>query len=178
MPGTNNVFRRSPCPARRSAARGTITRLDGTGWYTLDARAVWPANTAHQVSVGYHRDRYTLASNRYITSDWIAGAAGPLNLASSGKTQADALWAQDAWTILPRLTATLGGRYEWWKAYDGANFSPALLPTPTILQPRLAARRCLAQGGAGLDTGKGLEGVAVLRRGVSLPDRHPNCTRR
>ena len=128
-------------PGAAGGGAGTITRLDGTGWQTLDAKAIWRVSDAHRISAGLHHDRYTLASNRYATSDWVAGAAGALNLASSGKTRTDAAWAQDAWTILPPLTLTIGGRYEWWKAYDGVNFAPNLLPTPTILQPRLSANR-------------------------------------
>ena len=128
-------------PGAASGGAGTITRLDGTGWYTFDAKALWRADDTHRISAGYHRDRYTLASNRYAATDWIAGATGALNLASSGHTQTQAVWAQDAWTIVPPLTLTLGGRYEWWKAYDGVNFSPTLLPTPTVLQPSLSAAR-------------------------------------
>ncbi|BCA57624.1 TonB-dependent receptor [Sphingomonas sp. HMP6] len=128
-------------PSATGGGAGTITRLDGTGWYTLDAKALWRAGGGHRISAGYHRDRYTLANNRYATSDWIAGPQGALNLASSGKTQTQAVWAQDAWTIAEPLTLTVGGRYEWWKAYDGVNFSPTLLPTPTILQPSRAAKR-------------------------------------
>ncbi|WP_353205813.1 TonB-dependent receptor, partial [Sphingomonas sp.] len=128
-------------PGATSGGAGTITRLDGTGWYTLDAKALWQAGGGHRIGAGYHRDRYTLASNRYATTDWIAGAPGALTLASSGKTQTNAVWVQDAWTIAQPLTVTLGGRYEWWKAYDGVNFSPTLLPTPTILQPSRSASR-------------------------------------
>ena len=126
-------------PGAQIGGAGTITRLDGTGWYTLDAKALWHASDAHQIGVGYHRDRYELASSRYTTTDWIAGPPGALNLASSGKTQTNAVWAQDAWTIVPPLTLTVGGRYEWWKAYDGRNFS--LAPALSVAQPRLSANR-------------------------------------
>ncbi|MDB5707569.1 MAG: putative TonB-dependent siderophore receptor, partial [Sphingomonas bacterium] len=128
-------------PAALSGGAGTITRLDGTGWQTLDAKGVWRSDEAasHAISFGYHHDRFTLASNRYATADWIAGAPGALNLASSGKTQTDALWLQDAWHIAAPLTLTVGGRQEWWKAFDGANFS--LAPTFSVSQPRRSASR-------------------------------------
>ena len=128
-------------PGAQSGGAGTITRLDGTGWYTFDAKALWRPSASHGISAGYHRDRYILASSRYATADWVAGAAGALNLASSGKTQTNAVWAQEVWTVLPPLKLTIGGRYEWWRAYDGVNFSPTLLPTPTILQPARSANR-------------------------------------
>lgn len=123
-------------PDAASGGAGTITRLNGTGWYTLDARALWRAGGGHEIGIGYHRDRYTLASNRYALADWIGGVPGALTLASRGRTRTDALWVQDAWTIAPPLTLTLGGRYEAWKAYDGAN--TALSP---VAQPTLSARR-------------------------------------
>ncbi|MGT2490945.1 TonB-dependent receptor domain-containing protein [Cupriavidus basilensis] len=33
------------------------------------------------------------------------------------------MWLQDVWRVAPTVQATLGGRYEWWRAYDGFNFS-------------------------------------------------------
>lgn len=129
----------APLPEATGGGPGTITRLDGTGWYTLDAKALWQVSSEHRVSAGLHRDRYIFASNRYVTSDWIAGAAGPLDLAARGKTRTDAVWAQDAWTVLPQLKLTLGARYEHWQAYDGANVAPTLSPTPTQLRPSRSA---------------------------------------
>ncbi len=123
-------------PAAAAGGAGTITRLDGTGWRTLDAKAAWRPGR-HALSVGAHYDRFRLDSNRYATNDWRDGTAGALNLASRGTTRTAALWVQDAWTLLPRLTLTLGGRYEWWRAYDGVNVSPAL----AVDQPRLTANR-------------------------------------
>ncbi|OYY89526.1 MAG: TonB-dependent receptor [Sphingomonas sp. 28-66-16] len=122
-------------PAGFAGGAGTITRLDGTGWATADAKLAWRADAAgrHVLSGGGHWDRYTLDSNRYATTDWRTGATGALNLVSRGKTQTIALWAQDAWTIAPPLTLTIGGRYEWWRAYDGVNF--ALAPALSVVQP-------------------------------------------
>jgi iron complex outermembrane receptor protein len=120
-------------PAGASGGAGTITRLDGTGWKTLDAKAGWHLD-AHSLSFGAHGDWFVLASNRYATSDWLNGTQGALNLQSSGKTRTYALWAQDAWRIVPAVTLTLGGRAEWWKAYDGV-LSQAPVPT----QPALSA---------------------------------------
>ena len=123
-------------PAATSGSPGNVTRLEGTGWSTFDARAGWHGGD-HAISVGYHRDRFTLASNRYATSDWLTGSAGTLNLASRGRTRTDALWAQDAWHLAPPLTLTIGARQEWWQASDGYNFS--LAPAATIVQPRRTA---------------------------------------
>jgi iron complex outermembrane receptor protein len=125
-------------PAATAGGAGTITRLDGTGWATLDAKAGWALGT-HRVGVGAHLDRFELASRRYATTDWISGNAGQLNLESRGKTRTAALWAQDAWSLTPTVTLTVGGRYEWWRAYDGANSS--LTPAIAATQPVLDAAR-------------------------------------
>jgi iron complex outermembrane receptor protein len=129
-------------PAATDGGPGNITRLDGTGWDTLDAKGSWHQG-AHVLSFGGHWDRFTLASNRYTTTDWRNGGEGALNLASRGRTRTAALWAQDAWSIAAPLTLTIGGRYEWWRAYDGFNFSVAPSPQPPVSrdQPELSAAR-------------------------------------
>jgi iron complex outermembrane receptor protein len=123
-------------PAAASGGAGNITRLEGTGWSTLDAKLGWRGGD-HLISAGYHHDRFTLASNRYATTDWLTGSQGALNLASRGRTQTGALWAQDAWHLAAPLTLTLGARQEWWQASDGYNFS--LSPAAAITQPNRAA---------------------------------------
>ncbi|GAA0312321.1 TonB-dependent receptor [Sphingomonas oligophenolica] len=130
-------------PGAQSGGAGTITRLDGTGWKTLDAKGAWTSDDAatHRVSFGAHADWFTLASNRYATTDWIKGSEGALSLQSKGKTNIVALWAQDAWKPLPAVTLTLGGRYEWWRAYDGVNFPSPVAPGAAVIQPRLSANR-------------------------------------
>ncbi len=119
---------------------GTITRLDGTGWKTVDAKGAWRSggDATHRISFGAHGDWFEIDSNRYATTDWIDGAQGQLNQKSKGRTRTAALWAQDEWTFLPRFSLTVGGRYEWWKAYDGVNYSLSPLVGP-VSQPRLQA---------------------------------------
>jgi iron complex outermembrane receptor protein len=128
-------------PGAANGGAGNITRLDGTGWETLDAKASWrsDAQATHRVGFGAHWDRFTLASNRYATDDWVAGGQGALNLSSKGRTRTAAVWMQDAWRIMPAVTLTVGGRQEWWRAYDGANFSAA--PVLNVAQPTLSATR-------------------------------------
>lgn len=129
----------APMPTgAQTGGAGTIARLDGTGWATLDAKAAWHGGD-HVVSAGAHLDRFELNSNRYATIDWISGSEGALNLQSKGKTRTAALWAQDAWTVVSDVTLTLGGRYEWWLAYDGRNYS--LSPAIARTQPELDAAR-------------------------------------
>ncbi len=126
-------------PAAATGGAGTITRLNGTGWTTLDAKAVWRSDDAgtNALSFGAHWDQFRIASNRYSTTDWIAGAPGPLNLQSLGKTRTAALWVQDVFRVTPTVTLNLGGRYEWWRASDGVNFS--LSPAVSAIQPERSA---------------------------------------
>ncbi|MDQ2878619.1 MAG: TonB-dependent receptor plug domain-containing protein, partial [Pseudomonadota bacterium] len=67
-------------PAALAGGAGNITRLDGTGWRTIDAKAAWRSDAAatNIVSGGLHADWFALASNRYTTTDWIAGGQGAL----------------------------------------------------------------------------------------------------
>ncbi|MBV9842222.1 MAG: TonB-dependent receptor [Sphingomonadaceae bacterium] len=127
-------------PGASSGGAGTITRLNGTGWKTLDAKGAWKSDDpgSHTLSFGAHGDWFKLASTRYATTDWVHGGEGALNLQSKGRTRTLALWAQDAWRFHRVLTLTLGGRYEWWQAYDGRNYSLSPLLGP-IAQPRLSA---------------------------------------
>lgn len=126
-------------PAATSGGAGTITRLNGTGWTTLDAKAVWRSDDAgtNALSFGAHWDQFRIASNRYTATDWIAGAPGALNLQSLGRTRTAALWAQNALKVTPTVTLSVGGRYEWWRASDGVNFS--LSPAISAIQPKRSA---------------------------------------
>jgi len=129
-------------PTAQSGGAGTIEYMNGTGWSTLDLKGFWRpqgAAGAHQVSFGTHYDRNVLADPKYSTSDWIGGTNGALSTDSRGKTQTSALWVQDAWRFAPTLKATLGGRYESWRAFDGYNFSAA--PALSVNQPGLSASR-------------------------------------
>ena len=51
---------------------GTIARMDGTGWWTADAKGIWRPeglNGPHEVSFGVHGDQYILnGSKTFITN--------------------------------------------------------------------------------------------------------------
>lgn len=99
-------------------------RPNGDGWRTLDLKGIWrPAQTAHEVSLGYHFDQYQLDTKTYFIagSSWQTGGVAPLASASTGTTQTQALYLQDAWRFRPDWKLTLGGRYEQWRAFDGSN---------------------------------------------------------
>ncbi|WJF90018.1 TonB-dependent receptor [Paraburkholderia bonniea] len=109
---------------------GSVIFGDGTGWKTLDLRGTYTPHsaqaglTSHWLSVGYHYDNYFLNNQSYATSNWRDGPATSFANAFQGKTQTQALYAQDAWRFLPRWKMVYGGRYESWQAYDGLQAMP------------------------------------------------------
>lgn len=102
---------------------GKIARMDGTNWMNSDAKGIWRPNDAHEVSFGFHADRYYLNNPTYQTPTWNGGPDSTNSLYTLGKgtTRTLALWAQDAWRFAPMFKLTVGGRLEDWKAYDGYN---------------------------------------------------------
>lgn len=118
---------------------GNITLADGTGWHNLDLRGEWRPDgnlqSEHQVSFGYHTDRYILKSDTYsIAADWLNGSPGTLSTNSRGKTETQAVYVQDAWKFHPDWKLTLGGRFEHWQAFDGSNYNAAnVVPNPKNL---------------------------------------------
>jgi iron complex outermembrane receptor protein len=115
-------------PAAKDGGAGSIVRMNGTGWRTLDFKAASNVLPGQELSFGAHYDGFTLKNRRFTTADWIDGQAGPLVQEARGNTRTFAGWAQDQFELAPSLRLTLGARYEWWKAYGGRNFSasPAL----------------------------------------------------
>ncbi len=124
-------------PAAFTGGAGSITRFDGTGWRTLDGKAIWRVGEAHELSFGAHADRYELANKRYATTNWLTGSTGALASAARGQTETFAIWAQDSWRIDPALRLTIGGRWENWQASEGVNFSAS--PALNVNQPELEA---------------------------------------
>ncbi|HEX4179214.1 MAG TPA: TonB-dependent receptor [Caulobacteraceae bacterium] len=129
-------------PAGGAGGAGTITSFDGTGWETLDLKAIWRpqgADGTNIVSFGAHQDGFRLANPKYNAADWINGPASSVATIGAGKTETEALWAQDQIGLTSALKLTLGGRFEDWRAFDGLNFSAR--PALAARQPDLSADR-------------------------------------
>ena len=129
-------------PAAFSGGAGSIQSLDDTGWSTLDLKGFWRPQGmagAHQVSFGLHYDAYKLANTTYATANWLSGVTGAITANSLGRTRTEAIWVQDAWRLAPGYKLTLGGRQEFWRAYDGLNFSAA--PASNVNQPTIDASK-------------------------------------
>lgn len=110
-----------------SGGAGTYKRDNGTGWKTFDARGDWRPDgnlqSKHQVSFGYHYDRYELDSQTLNVADWVNATVGALNTNSYGKTETQAMYLQDVWKFQPDWGLVAGGRWENWRAFDGSNFN-------------------------------------------------------
>ena len=107
---------------------GTLKVDDGTGWRTLDLRGEWrpggDLQSEHQLSFGYHHDRYLLSSDTFtVATDWLSAAAGALSSNSKGQTRTQALYLQEAWQFSCDWKLTAGGRAESWQASGGSNFA-------------------------------------------------------
>jgi iron complex outermembrane receptor protein len=133
-------------PGSDSGGVGRITDQKGTGWSTVDLRTnYYPLGKqgTHQISFGYHFDRYELATLVSNATNWRSGAPTTRSSAFAGKTQTQAFYAQDAWRFAPDWKATIGGRWESWRAYDGsiANATTVLPYAPrseNFFSPKLA----------------------------------------
>jgi iron complex outermembrane receptor protein len=100
---------------------GRRADFGGTNWGTVDLKAIWRPH-AQEVAFGFHDDRYTLKNPTRNTADWQdGGSATSLFTDGEGRTETSALWVQDAIAFAPDWLATVGLRYEKWRASDGFN---------------------------------------------------------
>ena len=127
-------------PGAYGGGAGTITSLDGSGWETLDLKGIWRPEGAgglNVVSFGAHYDRFKLDNPKYNTADWLEDNPTTTATLATGRTETEALWAQDQLRLTSQLKLTLGGRYERWSAFDGLNYSAT--PALNTRQPSLSA---------------------------------------
>lgn len=74
---------------------------------------------AHALALGLSYAGYSDDNRTLTTSDWLSASITGLRDASGGKTQLLGAFIEDAITLKPGLIATLGLRYENWRASDG-----------------------------------------------------------
>jgi iron complex outermembrane receptor protein len=150
---------------------GTVLFGDGTGWKTLDLRGTYtPATNVaglrnHALSFGYHYDNYFVDNQTYNTLEWRDGDATSFANAFTGKTQTQALYAQDAWRFLPRWKLVYGVRYEDWQAYDGAQS----LPGTTIAYSDASQRHYSPKASLSFDVSDDLTLRASIGRAYRFP---------
>nr|WP_321396116.1 TonB-dependent receptor [uncultured Desulfobacter sp.] len=124
MPKETTLRSTEAPPASSSGGAGQTTDAE-TGWYNFDIRASYnpsksPILSKHTFTAGYRYDWYYTDSETWITSDWKKDIRTSLSLDDEGKTSTHAIFFQDEWEIADNWILYLGGRYEWWKAFDGA----------------------------------------------------------
>ncbi len=112
-------------PAALNGGAGRVVNMAGTGWNTVAAKGIWRPEAAHVAEFGYQREAYKLASIENATADWLAGAPAGRNQAFSGRTETQALWAQDTWRFAPGWKTVLGLRLEHWRAHEGRTSNAA-----------------------------------------------------
>jgi len=61
-----------------------------------------------------------LQSEAWNASDWLRDVRTTLGKREQGVTQTHAAFLDDFWQVLPWWSVYLGGRVEWWKAFDCA----------------------------------------------------------
>ena len=124
--------RQSNLPEGRAAnAPGTLTRRDGTAWTTYEAQVVYDPQPGdfgdgrHALAFGVHHNQYQLRNPVFNAADWRHGSTG-LNQDVYGETELTALYVEDRITLSDAWTATVGYRYERWRAFDGGQFFSGL----------------------------------------------------
>lgn len=107
----------------RANGPGSFTEDQGSGWQTFDLKlghrhdGGW---LGQRVGFGYHFDRYELDKAIFNTGNWRDAAISDLDADSEGNTRVHALYVENEWQLARPWTLVLGGRQEWWKAYNGA----------------------------------------------------------
>ncbi len=110
-------------PDAEGGGAGRITDQDGTGWNALALKGTWRPTGIdgdHVVDAGYQRDEYKLRTLVANTGNWLSGPATTRFSAFQGQTQLQSLYVQDTWRFAADWRATLGLRFEDWKASDGS----------------------------------------------------------
>lgn len=116
----------------------TATAGGGPGTYTdqsfrgVFANVQWSTAVGqrHTIAVGTdtRRDGATIIESPildYLTEDPLSST----NTFSNGRALSQGIYAQDRLTVSDRLSVTLGGRYDYWKTFDGETKSAADQPS-------------------------------------------------
>jgi len=111
-------------PDSKKGGAGKVTDAE-TGWYTFDFKGSYrpselPILASHTLTMGYHFDHYFTDGETWNASDWKKEVKTTLNDGSEGKTRTHAIFLQDECDITDKFILYLGGRYEWWRGFDGS----------------------------------------------------------
>lgn len=96
---------------------GTLADQGPTGWWTGDL-AIENKTDRRELAIGLTANAYRTDLTRLAVPDWTSSNGGLFATRTFGKTRQLSAWAE-ARLFLDRLTVTLGGRYDHWRAYGG-----------------------------------------------------------
>lgn len=118
-----------------AGAAGSDTRRDGTGWITFELQSTWTPERpdGHALTFGFHRNQYELKNRVFDLTDWNHGDSRSGESQNYfGKTEVQALYAQDVWRFAPDWQLTAGLRLERYRAWDGSQYIAAASADPSI----------------------------------------------
>jgi len=109
-------------PHTTAIVPGVLTDSDG-GWYTADFKIgrdiKWMGN--HGLNLGYHFDQYFVENETWDGANWKSySSRTKLTSRDEGKTNTNAIFAEDTWDVNNQWAFYLGARCEWWKGFDGS----------------------------------------------------------
>ncbi|MBX7535001.1 TonB-dependent receptor [Qipengyuania sp. GH1] len=97
---------------------GGIVTDEDAHWTSVEASAEREL-AAHRIALGASYAGYFGLSETGRVSDWRSGEPSAIRSASGGETQLIGLFVEDRITLAPMIEATLGLRYENWRADGG-----------------------------------------------------------
>jgi iron complex outermembrane receptor protein len=100
---------------------GLISDRPSRAWFG-EAQWVWSPNSRHAVTTGteLRRDSSNVAENN-VPNYTRRSEGGVLSYAANGKAFDQGTYVQHQWRLGERLLLVWGGRYDFWRTYDGGN---------------------------------------------------------
>lgn len=105
--------------ATKSGGTGTVTDRRGRGWHG-NALLTTRVAARHHVSAGTELRRDGSRSNEWLLPNWtIIDDRSRLTAITQGKSLTSGVYGQDQIALTERLNLVLGGRYDYWRTWDG-----------------------------------------------------------
>lgn len=160
----------------RSAGGGN-TLTSGPGTVTDGRRRTAHANVQynrttdrHTMTIGGESRHEQAASPRFTLTNWAdKGTRGDQIYLASGRAVSQSAYAQDQIAIASNMTLVVGGRYDFWRGYDGLSDS-FIARAPRTTYPGLARNQLSAKAALGYT----LPGEWNVRVSAGNAFRNPN----
>ena len=129
----------SDAPRDYNGTPGATATLDGgPGSYSWQANrgsfgnVQWSrtVRSSHALTFGVDGRRDRASIQTFTVTDYINGGSfSPRETFASGNALTWAAYAQDAYAVSSKVGLTFGGRYDYWRTYNGASQKAVTLPT-------------------------------------------------